>query len=59
MICGKAQQLLIKKALARTPIKIGYYRRQLREHVQKCKFCQKEISKRLRTILSSNKDKTK
>ncbi len=45
MICGKAQGLIIKKNTARTPAKINYYRRMLREHVAKCEFCQKELNK--------------
>lgn len=43
MICGKAQQLIIKKRLARTPAKINYYRRQLREHMKTCSFCRKQL----------------
>ncbi len=49
MICGTAQGLLSKKKCARTAAKINYYRRQLREHVQGCAFCQKQMSK---TVLS-------
>lgn len=45
MICGKAQDLMIKKARARTAAKINYYRRMLREHVAGCAFCQKEYDK--------------
>lgn len=45
MICGKAQELLIKKARARKPVLIAYYRRALREHVQKCEFCKKKIKR--------------
>jgi len=50
MICGKAQGLLIKKNCARTPAKINYYRRQLREHVQECTFCQKQLAKNTRVL---------
>jgi hypothetical protein len=46
MICGKAQGILIKKARARTPAKVNYYRRMLREHVKGCAFCQKAWKKR-------------
>ena len=43
MICGVAQGLLIKKNCARTAKKINYYRRRLKEHVEGCAFCQKQI----------------
>ncbi len=43
MICGVAQGLLIKKNSARSAKKINYYRRRLKEHVEGCAFCQKQI----------------
>lgn len=46
MICGVAQGLLIKKARARSAGKIVYWRRQLREHVEGCAFCQKSYRTR-------------
>jgi hypothetical protein len=50
MICGKAQGILIKKARARTPEKVNYYRRMLREHVKGCAFCQKAWKRRMDKI---------
>lgn len=47
MICGKAQELLIKRRRARTPAKMAYYRRLLREHVKECGFCQRGYNKRV------------
>jgi len=48
MICGKAQGILIRKTRARTPAKINYFRRMLREHVEGCAFCQRSYA-RMRT----------
>lgn len=47
-MCGEAQRLSIKKTSARTPRMITYWRKKLREHVQGCTFCQKELKKRRR-----------
>lgn len=52
MICGTAQGLMIKKTQARTPAKINYYRRRLREHVQGCKFCLRQYEKRTKRHLT-------
>jgi len=45
MICGVMQGLLIKKARARGSKAQAEARRRLREHVEKCEYCQKAYAR--------------
>lgn len=41
MICSKHQRLRIRYATAKGAVKKTQIRRQMREHVRRCAFCQK------------------
>jgi len=44
-MCIKLQRLLNQKLRARSAKELADCRRQLREHVEKCEVCQKQLKK--------------